>query len=365
MRARKPPAAAWRLGCVINGRFLGQALTGVQRYAAEVVRALDELLAESNGRADILAPKLADPPRYRAIEVLQSSVTSGYAWEQAELPLRARGPVLSLCNVGPLAAHSQILCIHDLNVFSCPESYSRSFRLMYRALLPRLARRAARLTTVSYASRDEIAAMFALRAQDIVVLPNGHEHALAWRPEQSRLGEVVDGLRPFVLMIGSAARHKNNAVVLALAEALDALGLDIVVAGGAASIFTNAERRRAVNVHPLGRVSDDDLAFLYERALCLAFPSRFEGFGLPLLEAMTLGCPVVSSSIPSSREVCGDSALYADPDDREAWLGAIARFAQSAELRSEMSERGSVRARAHSWRQTAQGYLDLAKEAQL
>ena len=97
-----------------------------------------------------------------------------------------------------------------------------------------------------------------------------------------------------MLLIGSVARHKNLELVLKQAAALDELGLDIVVAGGTASIFTGSAKLRRTSVFWLGRVTDDDLAYLYSNALCLAFPSRSEGFGLPLAEAMALGCPVVS-----------------------------------------------------------------------
>ena len=353
--------ATWRFDYAINGRFLNQPLTGVQRYASEVVRALDDLLSERNGQADILAPRLTKAPRYKSIRISTSAFTSGYVWEQCELPIRARRPILSLCNVGPLAQAEQVLCMHDANVFDCPDSYSRDFRLFYRVFLPRLARRAARLTTVSRASRTQIARTFSLAEKDIVVLPNGHEHVLDWRPERSLLRDAIGGLRPFVLMIGSTALHKNLGLVLGLAEALEAEGLDIVVAGGNAPIFAKAPQGRAANVRFLGRVSDDDLAYLYGRALCLAFPSRSEGFGLPLLEAMTLGCPVVAAPIPSSLEVCGDSALFAALDERDQWLRYVVRIAHSRELRAEMGGLGKIRAKSFSWRESAQGYLDLAK----
>lgn len=345
---------------IINGRFLGQPLTGVQRYATEVVRAIDDIITGRGGSAEVLAPQLERAPRYKSIRVHTSAFASGYVWEQCELPLRARRPILSLCNVGPLAATDQIVCMHNANVFRSPESYALGFRLFYRAFLPRLARRAARLTTVSHASRSEIARAFSLAEDDIAVLPNGHEHVLNWRSEQSSLRDAVGAFRPFVLMIGSKALHKNNGLVLGLAAAFEAIGVDVVVAGGEAPIFADAPQGRGANVHFLGRVSDDDLACLYERALCLAFPSRSEGFGLPLLEAMALGCPVVASPIPSSHEVCGDSALFASADEGEAWLEMVERLARSADLRAELAGRGRVRARSFSWRQTAQGYLDLA-----
>ena len=231
---RPPEDATWLWDHVVNGRFLSQSLTGVQRYAYEVVGALDDLLAARNARAELMAPRNTATPSYKAFRVSSAAWTSGYLWEQAELTLRAaRRPLLSLCNMGPLAAPEQILCIHDVNVFHCPDSYSSSFRRIYRALLPRLARRAVRVTTVSQASRRELAALFSLPEKRIAILPNGSEHVFAWRAERSQLVGAVAGFRPFVLMIGSAARHKNIALVLGLAEALAARGIDIVVAGGA------------------------------------------------------------------------------------------------------------------------------------
>jgi glycosyltransferase involved in cell wall biosynthesis len=362
---RQPKDAAstrWSFDYAINGRFLAQPLTGVQRYATEVVRGLDEILAERDGSADIFAPRLAKRPSYKSIRFAVSPFTTGYIWEQAELPLRASRPVLSLCNVGPLASAEQIICVHDANVFRCPESYSRSFRLFYRAVLPRLARRAARLTTVSNAARREIAHFFALSEKDIAVLSNGHEHVFGWRAERSALRDLVGSFRPFVLMIGSRALHKNNGLVLGLAQALDELKLDVVVVGAKSAIFVDPGQQKASNVHVLGRVSDDDLACLYRRALCLAFPSLHEGFGLPLVEAMALGCPIVASPIASSLEVCGDSAHFAAGDDAEQWLRGVTDIARSADFRAELSGRGRLRARCFSWRQSAEGYLNLAKE---
>ena len=349
----------WNFAYCINGRFLTQATTGVQRYANEVVHRIDLELLKRGGKALMRVPRNARAPNYRAIEIETGRARAGYFWEQCELPARLSQPVLSLCNVGPLVAAEQILCIHDVNVFRCPDSYSARFRWLYRILSPLLARRAARLVTVSYASRRDLAEVFSLPEKDITVLPNGHEHALDWKPELSTLGATAS-FRPFVLLIGSPALHKNIGLVLGAADALDEKGIDIVVAGGDAPIFARHGKFRAPNVRLLGRVSDDDLAWLYGKALCLAFPSRCEGFGLPLLEAMTSGCPVVAAPISSSREVCGSVALYAGPDDARDWVEAFSRLAASKTMRAEMAEAGRIRARAFTWRRTARGYLELA-----
>ena len=113
------------------------------------------------------------------------------------------------------------------------------------------------------------------------------------------------------------------------------------------------------NVRHLGRVNDDDLAYLYRQALCLVFPSKTEGFGLPVLEAMALGCPVISSDAASLPEVCGEAALYASPDDAAAWLAAIGRLAAEPMLRENLAGAGPKRSKAFSWRQGAEKYLEL------
>ncbi|POR52524.1 glycosyltransferase [Bosea psychrotolerans] len=354
----------------VNGRFLSQDTTGVQRYARNVVAALDASLAAAGQKATLIAPPGADVMALQAIDIVRSGRLSGHGWEQIELPRLWPGRLLNLCNTAPVMKGDQIVCIHDANIFTAPESYSCGFRTAYRALQPLLARRSARIATVSQASARQLARHLPLRAADIAVLPNGHEHALAWDPAKSEraqglLAARADAERPFVLALGSRGRHKNLALLVKIAPQLAELGLDVVIAGGGGGIFAQERLPQAANVKLLGRVSDDDLAFLLERALCLAFPSWTEGFGLPILEAMARGCPVVSSDRASMPEVCGDAALLASPADPAAWVGHVRRLAESAALRQELSERGRGRLPLFSWRSTAEGYLDLAQSPKM
>lgn len=356
----QPDRASWDCPFVINGRFYTQSVTGVQRYAREITLALDAILARTKGRGTVLTPaQTSDVPSLQAIAVAPvGGRLTGQAWEQLALPGRARRPILSLCNTGPLLAGSQIVCLHDANVFTTPESYSASFRLFYKSLHPLLARRASRLTSVSKASRDQLARVLPVRAP-IEVVPNGHEHAFRWTAANSRLASLLTDGRPFVLLLGSRAKHKNAALVLQQAEALEALGVGLVVAGGSSGIFEQTSSVAQRNVLRLGVVSDDDLAWLYGRALCLAFPSRTEGFGLPIVEAMALGCPVVSSDQASMPEVCGSAALLASPDDPQAWQAHFEALVRSPSLRDDLRARGREQVRHFSWTASAQHYLDL------
>ena len=356
----KPRADAF----TINGRFLSQPVTGVQRYAREVAAALDGMLAEKNETARMLAPESFDRRvAYQAIHCEAASSLRGLLWEQLQLPRRRSGPVLNLCNMAPLAISDQVVCIHDINTILQPESYSAAFRLLYRMMLPLVARRAARLTTVSVFSANMIAWRLGVRRDDIRVLPNGHEHVWRWSAAASTIFTRHPPRRPYVLLIGSRAKHKNIlGFMLSMAPVLDKLGLDIWIAGGSSAIFTDFDIECPPNVTWLGMVSDDDLAALYGGAFCLAFPSLTEGFGLPLIEAMALGCPVIASDRASMPEVCGNAALLADPADPGAWLAEFSKLIDSPSQRSELVEKGRIRVADFTWAKTARGYRDLLRD---
>jgi glycosyltransferase involved in cell wall biosynthesis len=165
--------------------------------------------------------------------------------------------------------------------------------------------------------------------------------------------------RPYVLLLGSRAKHKNIQIVLAGAESLDKAAIDIVVCGASSNIFSNNSADSiAPNIHYAGYVSDDDLAALYQGALCLAFPSKTEGFGIPVLEAMARGCPVVSSNAASLIEVGGDAVLSIDPGNPADWRDAIIGLCGDRNLRMSLIAKGRKRAMLFSWKRTARVYLD-------
>jgi glycosyltransferase involved in cell wall biosynthesis len=167
-----------------------------------------------------------------------------------------------------------------------------------------------------------------------------------------------------VVLIGSLAPHKNIGLILGLAPQLAALGLRIAVVGTRDDrVFAKAEASHDVtNVIWLGRVSDDGLAALMRDSLCLCFPSLAEGFGLPALEAMAIGCPVICSDIASLREVCGDAALYASASDSSSWLSQLTRLRDDEMLHSHLSEKGPLRAKHFSWNETGRNYLRILSD---
>lgn len=353
----------------INGRFLTQPVTGVQRYAREITSALDQLIAEGHPWARDLSLEIACPPgaeqnlQLAKIAVRTVGRGSGYFWEQLELPSAARGGILSLCNVGPFSANRHVLCIHDVNTFLSPTSYSWKFRALYRWLLPTLGKATSRVVTVSNFSADQMGRLGIAPPSKITVIPNGREHALRWISGHSPSTRAVAGDRT-IIVIGSPAPHKNVSMLLGLSKDLAAAGLKLAVVGSLdAKVFAASQ---VGHVDPsvcwLGRLTDAEIAALLQDCLCLAFPSLMEGFGLPALEAMALGCPVVVSDRASLPEICADAALYAAPDEPQRWLAHFLELKKDRELRLALGRRGMAAAQRYSWPQSAERYLELLAE---
>lgn len=345
-------------------------MTGVQRYAGELVGALDRLLSRQPQRAGTLRVELlvppdaaAQPPDLDFITPRQVGRFGGHAWEQATLGA-SRGGLISLCNTGPIRHRRHIVCIHDMNVRNCPESYSLAFRGLYRMLLPALGRRAVAVATVSDYSAGQLVRYGICDRRRILLTPNGHEHAHRWTPGHSAATQGAAD-RNTILLIGSPAHHKNIGLILGLSDRLAEAGLRLAVVGNADPRVFGAGRigKDSARAQWLGRVTDGEMAALLQDALCLAFPSLEEGFGLPPLEAMAIGCPVVASDRASLPEICGDAALYAAPQDPDAWLTRFRALQQSPQLRDTLVARGKARAARFQWAASAERLLqamDLA-----
>jgi glycosyltransferase involved in cell wall biosynthesis len=226
-------------------------------------------------------------------------------------------------------------------------------------LLPWVGKRACKVATVSQFSADMLVKYGVCRREKIFIAPNGHEHVLRWDAKRARLALLDRLARPYVLLLGSRAKHKNIDIVLEQAKALDEAGIDVVVVGGVSNIFARGGSiADQPNIHGAGYVGDDELAALYENALCLAFPSKTEGFGIPPLEAMTKGCPIISSNAASLVEVGGDAVVYVDPNDGPRWKEAIIGLSGNQDVRMTLVAKGRQRAELFSWKRSAEIYLE-------
>ncbi|MES2354984.1 MAG: glycosyltransferase family 1 protein [Pseudomonadota bacterium] len=358
-------AAQLPVKITINGRFLTQSVTGVQRYAIELIRALDSLLA--SGEIDsaryavqIIAPPGARDLGVRHILVRHAGVLRGHLWEQLELPWLARNSLLvNLCNTAPIAKVNQVVTIHDAAVRAVPEAYSRMFRAWYRLLLPCIARMSKRVLTVSQFSKSELVGWLPLSEQKCVVISEGKEHIESVKSDNGVLTRFGLTEKPFVLAVSSLSPNKN---FRAIVEALQWLGdaqFDLVIAGGTnPRIFAGNAQSLPNFVKHVGYVSDGELKALYEHASCFVYPSLYEGFGLPPLEAMACGCPVIVSNRASLPEVCGDAALYCDARDPRSIADQIVRLMGDSELRANLRQRGLERASGFSWKRCARETWD-------
>jgi glycosyltransferase involved in cell wall biosynthesis len=354
----------------LNGRFLSQRVTGVQRHARELVRAIDgRLERDSDARSGLQVTLLAPPDAtydldLRRIAVRPVGRLQGQSWEQLDLPRYSRGQLLlSMGNTGPALVRRQLLTIHDASFFAVPEAYSPAFRRYYRLLVPYLARRVARVLTVSRFSADELKRWTGISETHIRIIPGGHEHILATAADPTILERHGLSDRRFVLAVGSLSRHKNLEAVIGAMQLLGPHGWTCAFAGPVnPRIFGALPPGTGTGVKQLGYVTDAELRALYQGAACLVYPSRYEGFGLPPLEAMACGCPVIVSRSASLPEVCGEAALYVDADDHQQLATAIRRVMCEENLALQLRRLGHERATQWTWDRSADLVLSAARE---
>lgn len=362
---------------VVNGRFLGRPVTGVDRVAIELTRALRELLDElgrpSSDLEIVLPPGPAAPAALVGVlgdggrfAFRRVGRRGGHAWEQGTLAgYRADAWLLNLCNTAPMLRRRQLVMLHDAQVFTQPRSYSLAFRTWYRVLLTVVGHRARLVVAPSDTSRRELESHGVVPRGKIHVLRSGVDHMGRVAADPAVLAQLELTPRRYILAIGSLAAHKNlpRLVEAFVAARLDGMRL-VIAGGGNPAVFRDAGLPQSDDVLYTGRVSDPELRSLYESALAFACPSLTEGFGLPPLEAMFCGCPVLASTGGSLPEICGDAALYADPLDVPAWAAVLRRIVADTELRADMTRAAEERAATFTWAAAARQLLrDLAETA--
>jgi glycosyltransferase involved in cell wall biosynthesis len=350
----------------INGRFLTQPTTGVQRFAAEVVTALDKLLADCHpahlpqGGVQLLVPQDARQQLcLRYIRTRRIGRLKGHLWEQLELAgASSDGVLVGLANTGPLGHPRQLVTIHDASVFANPGNFSLAFRSWYRLLIPRLGQRAKKILTVSEFSKSELIRYCRFPETKIEVVYNGVDHIIREPADPYFLLDRNIKARSYFLCVATSSPNKNIGLVMDALRFLDDLDLDLVTVGTAdPKVFSEPGISRNHRMHELGYVSDSQLRALYENALCFVFPSLYEGFGIPPLEAMACGCPVIVAKTSALPESCGDCALYCDSYDARALANQIRLLRHDLALHLRLKNLGKERSSKFTWKACAQHVL--------
>jgi glycosyltransferase involved in cell wall biosynthesis len=324
-----------------------------------------------------LLPRL--PERWKLVEV----EAPGYsAWEQVAMPaaaLRAGVNVLHVPHyVIPLLYPGRIIVtIHDIIHVLFPEFLRHSLGFAYARLLIRAAvRRSSRVVTVSQTTADDLRRLFGANEARLRVIPNGI-HAEFFTPGEAGADEAVRerlGVhRPYFLHVGNHKPHKNVESVLKAYQMLVRGGFAqtpaLVLAGGFAPGGELARHAAGMGladrVHCVGHLERRELAALFRGASVFVYPTLYEGFGLPVLEAMACGVPVVAGDVAAIREVAGDGVLRVNPRDVVELAAALRRLVEQPDLCGQLRARGREAAARYRWRQAAEATLAEYRAVQL
>jgi glycosyltransferase involved in cell wall biosynthesis len=297
-------------------------LGGVERWARELCVRLPY---------EVMAPRPAFSHR------------AGHAWEQFVLPVQTARASVLLCpaNLAPVAARNVVVILHDAAPLRHPEWYSGLYAAWQRRILPLIARRARKVITVSPFSRDELKQLLDVDAE---VVYGGVD--ARFTPD----AKPAKRERPYVLCVASHTARKNLGALVPAAQALTRDGIDLLVAGGHRPQFAAESGLNGLQL--LGHVPDEDLPGLYAGAEAFVLPSRYEGFGLPVLEAMASGTPVVAADTTALPDTCGGAARLTEPEP-EAIREALTQLLGDREARTRLKATGLEHARRFTWERTA------------
>lgn len=345
----------------VNARFLTQPITGVQRYSLEISLQLKQQMPSIRFVAphNVIHPEMAE-----ALGVERVGSRTGHAWEQIDLPrfLRRQGsPLLvNLANTAPLFYRNKVSTLHDIAFERFPENFSWKFRLAYQLATPWTIKRSLKVLTVSHFSKQEICAIYNTPADKVVVITNAVSGAFQPRP--------TTATEPYLLAVSSLNQQKNFHGLIDAFSLLDQNSHALYIVGSLNKNFADPGLLRKIEsdsrIKLLGRVSDEQLIDLYSNAAAFIYPSFYEGFGLPPLEAQACGCPVIVANAASLPEVCADSALYCWPHDVRDIADKIDQLISSPELAQSLREKGTHNITRYSWETSAASLLQVIREFQ-
>lgn len=339
-------------------------MTGVQRSAHEIV---SRLLREDTEDYRLVSPRRSEARLSLPVRP-RGRIRQGHLWEQLELPgiVRRAGPgavLYSPMTSGPVSVSRQVMTVHDLFVVENPEWFSRAFGAWYRWLIPRLVRRAAYVLANSRYTRERLLERYGLPEEKVVLCYFAQDERFSpVSEEEVALFRAEQGLpERYLLALGSIEPRKNLATLAAAWKRTGAReqGVELLVGGASTrravhnAAGSGSEALQDPTIRVPGYLPDEQLPLLYGGAEAFVHPSLAEGFGLPILEAMACGTPVICSNATALPEISGGAARLVPAREIEAWTDAIDAVVSDPTLRRRMRESGLQRAAGFDWSRTA------------
>jgi glycosyltransferase involved in cell wall biosynthesis len=358
----------------IDGRMHGHS--GIGRYITSFVEHLSGAEKAKTHRFTVFARERFFNDSF--LHLITKSRPLSFL-EQIELPMKTLGSALDLFhspqfNVPVLSHLPQVTTIHDCAYAKFPDEFSnRLDRCLYTLMFHLALMKSRKIIAVSEATRDDLVQIYGVSADRIKVIHEGVDRSVFRAPSPEQLGRATCtyGLEgAFLLSVGVPRPRKNiDRILQAFAAVRSHVGgsLKLVMAGPKDTRFLDIRKTaKALGIDQwviqVGQVTDQELLSLYHAAICLIFPSLYEGFGLPILEAMASGTPVITSRRSAHMEIAGDAALLVNPVDVEELTNAITRVVLEKALREELSQKGLARAREFSWESCAEQTVEVYDE---
>lgn len=307
---------------IINARFLTQQTTGVQRFAIEI----SKQLKKSSLPIEFVAPKnILQTQIAKTLEVktdIPFSFLKGHLWEQIALRnyiLQKNALLISLCNTGPVFLKNQIITIHDLGFKIHPEWYSKIFTIFYNIVIPKLSLKAKHILTVSQASKDEIVRELNVPKEKVTVVYNAVSEVFNDRSDflvQNPTNEEFL-TKDFILTVSSLNPRKNFKRLIEAFLKINKPDMFLYIVGNVNKHFSevNISDSDSSRIKFFNNITDMELALFYQNTKLFVYPSLYEGFGIPIIEAASQGAKVCVSDIPVFREICGEGVLFFDPEN--------------------------------------------------
>lgn len=344
----------------VNGRFLTQKISGVQRFANEILK--EYALLRKSHSIVVLVPRNCKTAKFPNVEIQKIGWNISHLWEQIDLPLFLKinnnALLLNLTNTAPLFYNNNIVTIHDLAFFVNPDWFSYLFRTYYKFLIPRIAQKAQHVITVSNTMKGQLTEYLKIEEQKISVVFNAvsadfHSGMVKKKPNYER----------YALTVGSIDPRKNLNMLIQGFIAANFSDLKLYIIGGKNSNFNiNYKAFNSRNIVFLGRVSDKELKGYYSNALFFVYLSLYEGFGIPNIEAMKMGIPVLTSNIPVMKEVCNDAAAFANPLQIEDIKEKMILLNDNENFRKILIIQGFNNQNRFSWKTSAKVLNDIIKK---